>query len=142
MPFGIRAELSGIREVMARLEGLKPGKVRRIHRKVLNEVTKPVLKTAKSLVPRRTGQLRKSLGRKVRTYPSGVTVGVIGPRNGFLIVKDGKRINPVKYAHLVELGTRHSRPQSFLRAAWDRHAAAIPGIAARVVFTELAKLGK
>jgi HK97 gp10 family phage protein len=142
VPFKIKAELVGVREAMARLEGMKPGKIRRVHRKAINEITKGVLRTAKGLVPKRTGQLRKSLGRKVKTYPSGVTVGVVGPRNGFLIVKDGKRINPVKYAHLVELGTRHSPPKSFLRAAWDSHRSAMASIAAKVVEAELAKLKK
>lgn len=84
---------------------------RKIARKALkqgiNEITKNVLWTAKSLVPKRTGQLRRSLGRIVKVYRGGSTVvGIVGPRKGFKIVINGVPINPVKYAHLVEFGRR------------------------------------
>lgn len=142
MSMTIQIDLTGLKEILAKLDGLaKPGKVRMIYRKVLNAITKPVLKTAKSLVPERTGQLRKSLGRKVRTYPgSGVTVGVVGPRFGFKIEINGKSINPVHYAHLQENGTKFHAPQPFLRPAWDAHKAAMPATAARIVEEEIAKL--
>lgn len=84
---------------------------RKIARKALqdgiNEATKDVLASAKSLVPRRSGQLRKSLGRKVKSYRGGaVVVGIVGPRKGFRVEYRGKMIDPAKYAHLVEYGRR------------------------------------
>lgn len=73
----------------------------------INEVTKVVTKDAKALTPKRTGQLRKSLGRRVKTYrQSKVVVGVVGPRSNFRVIVAGKPVNPAKYAHLVEFGRK------------------------------------
>jgi HK97 gp10 family phage protein len=72
------------------------------------------------------GALKKSIGHKVRVYKRAV-VAIVGPRDGFRerigTVSRGKNKgkpiynNPSKYAHLVELGTRHSKAQPFLRPA-------------------------
>ena len=71
----------------------------------IEEVTRAVLKDAKALVPERTGQLRKSLGRRVRVYRrSRVVVGIVGPRRGFKVVVGGVPVDPARYAHLVEFG--------------------------------------
>lgn len=71
----------------------------------INEITKAVLRDAKEMTPVRTGQLRKSLGRRIKVYRnSRVVVGIVGPRTGFKILVDGKPVNPAKYAHLVEYG--------------------------------------
>ncbi len=77
------------------------------------------------------GQLKKSLGSKVKSYSRTKTsVAIIGPRTGFrkqigVYVKGGKKhhagepiiIDPVKYAHLVEKGTKTQAPQDFLGPA-------------------------
>lgn len=74
------------------------------------------------------GLLKKSLGQKVKTYAkSNTVVAIVGPRKGFRkrigTITRGKNkgqpvyADPVKYAHLVELGTRHSSPKPFLRPA-------------------------
>ena len=74
------------------------------------------------------GQLKKSLGYRIKVYrDTGVVIGVVGPRRGYRISvgvrsrgpNKGKPvfINPVNYAHLVELGTRRTAAQPFLRPA-------------------------
>ncbi len=70
----------------------------------INEITKVVSKDAKSRTKRRSGQLRKSIGRIVKTYRQLVTVGVVGPRRGFKVSIGGVPVDPAKYAHLVEGG--------------------------------------
>ena len=90
------------------------------------------------------GLMRKALGKVTRTYLSrGVVWGSVGVRRGFKITipaglsgqragKEGrgkfksfivrakaKNIDPSRYDHLVEFGTRHSAAKPFLRPAYD-----------------------
>lgn len=71
-----------------------------------------------------TGQLAKSLG--VKTAKDGLSVAV-GARGGFAIPAPPGRstktgmIDPVKYAHLVELGTSKSRAKPYLRPGMDNN---------------------
>ena len=77
-----------------------------------------------------SGLMAKSIGSKVKTYPSGVVVGLVGPRSGFNRqvgvrkhrAKIGQPINvdPIFYRHLVEYGTPRSRAKPFMRPAWDQ----------------------
>ena len=54
-----------------------------------------MLQAMRKTVPRgRTGNLRRSLSKKVKQYPSGVSIAVIGPR-----------IPMGAHAHLLEAGT-------------------------------------
>ena len=70
---------------------------------------------AKREVPVDTGLLKKSIGKKVKTYrQDGVVWVAVGPRSGFEEHIDGVVVkNPVKYAHLVE---GHN---PFMRRAFD-----------------------
>src|SRR5262249_13600056 len=99
---------------------------KKVLRKAINEASKIVLKAAKANVPRASGLLKKSLGRKVKVYrASGTVVAIIGPRTGFKqdVHRDGRKVavlaNPTKYAHLVERGTRHSPARPFMRPAFE-----------------------
>lgn len=121
--------MSKVKEVerKAARKGIKAG---------INQLSILILKEAKDRVPKRTGQLKKSLGRKVRTKKDGsVVYAVIKPRAGLWVKSRegvigragrGKRkgqtftkafrieragpamgaIDPVRYAHLVEYGRR------------------------------------
>lgn len=107
-------------------------------RQGVNQVSKLVLTEAKKLVPRRTGQLRKSLGRKIKSMKGGAVVyAVVKPRSGVWVKSapgvvgragkgkragktfvnkwrveiGGKMVNPIKYAHLVEFGRREVVPK-------------------------------
>ena len=127
-PIFVRVDTAGLEDVIRRLASLDKKAARKALRAGINEVTKLVLKEAKALVPRRTGQLRRSLGRKVKTYKGGGLVyGVVKPRAGVKVKgvwtpKFRKQfpgtgkfdkatkafgagfVDPVKYAHLVEYG--------------------------------------
>ena len=108
----MRIESHAIKSLVEKLAGLDRKVARKALKAGINDGTKAVLWDAKARTPRRTGLLRKSLGRKVKSYRGGaVIVGVIGPRRGFRMVIDGKPVNPVKYAHLVEYGRREVVPK-------------------------------
>jgi HK97 gp10 family phage protein len=176
MPVPVRGGLQGLDEVLRRFAGIE--KVfRAATRKGINEATKLVLSAAKANVPRRTGSLKKSLGRKVVALKGDRKgyIGIVGPRKDISEkergrlqreFEQGKRkrppggpkfrkvvkhkgreilVNPVKYAHLVEYGTKPSiakgkvlsdgetvfgkrtkgsAPRPFLRPAWEGNKAA------------------
>jgi len=124
---------------------------KRVIRQAVRAAAKPVIKTARQLVPRVTGLLRASLGVRIKTYKRGVVAAIIGPRVEFKSkIREGlegkqKKQIPANYAHLVEFGTdRHvvvpkhkkamtingelrgravpeSKAKPFLRPAFDRN---------------------
>lgn len=93
-------------------------------RPALAKAARRIVKAAKARCPVETGQLRKSLGFKPRTYKSGVYT-IVGPRTGFRVVVNNVPHDPAKIAHLVEMG--HGGPHAapahpFLRPAMDETA--------------------
>jgi HK97 gp10 family phage protein len=144
MAFGVRARLTGLKDVLDRLAHLRKQTTRsKIARRALQMASTPILKTAKRLAPKETGLLRKSIGRRLKTYRRTGTVFVmIGPRYGFkqlVTLASGKQHlrNPIKYAHLVELGTANAPPHPFLRPAWDAHKAQAEATIRRIVLEEI-----
>lgn len=121
----------GLDDVRKQLDGLSKRVRSAAMRKGMTAATTPVLQSARAHCPVREdgivkgGLTRKSLGKKVKTYPGGVTVGMVGARRGFRRVTsvDGRQVvqDPTKTIHLVEFGTRHSRPHPFLRPALDEN---------------------
>lgn len=129
----ISTSLIGATALKISIEELEGKFFRKAARKAVNDGTKLVLASAKSLVPKRTGSLKKSLGRKVKANKNGTGYyGLVGPRKdsrakiaqSIRDVEAGKRkkaltakyrrvvrhngrdilVNPVKYAHMVEYG--------------------------------------
>ena len=120
--FGVTLRMKGVPELLATLQNLDKKAARQGLRAAVDAATKPVLKSAKANVPVETSTLKRSLGRKVKPYRNSLTVvGIVGPRkdkqgkdkNGkhrrLVHISSGGRKHwrdPVKYAHLVEFGTR------------------------------------
>ncbi len=115
----IKGKLDGLAELTAKLSGARRTIRNKVLRKAVNAATQEGLNGVKGSYKLsagkakrghkkyvRSGQLKRSLGRKTKTYDSGVVVGVIGPRKGYAIVWNGQKIDPVKYAHLVNADTR------------------------------------
>lgn len=100
----VQVESGSVSRITRALAAIEPRLARRACRAGINEVTKLVLADAKALVPRRSGQLRRALGRRVRSYHGTVVTGIVGPRRGFRVVIGGVAVNPTKYSHLVEFG--------------------------------------
>lgn len=107
MAWKIKGDLKGVKEAAQALEGLKRGLRNKVLRRAVTAAARVVLRSVKAAeTRRRTGQLKKSLDIKVRTYSSGAVVGVIGPSRGFRIMLGKQPVDPIYYAHLVEAGVR------------------------------------
>lgn len=69
-------------------------------------------KETKNAAPVRTGALRKSISssaKRGKTADRVVAKVYVRPK------KDSGKINPAKYAHLVEFGTARTAPKPFMR---------------------------
>lgn len=110
----IEGKVEGLERTLLNIALLKGSKVRSLSRRALQTASSTPLKRAKQLAPKETGQLRKSLGKKSKNYDSASVV-IIGPRVGFMNAATGR--NPVRYAHLVELGTKRAKPKPFILPA-------------------------
>lgn len=142
MPQTVR--VNGARQLQRRLRRFNPKRQRALYRKTLNQSTTP-LKSALRTEVRvkgavRKGHLRKAVSSKVKTYPSGITVLLVGFKNKRL--GDGE--NPGKYSHLVDLGTKpHFQPEAYRFAGnriigpgWNH-----PGAAARDIMKPALRKG-
>lgn len=118
-------ELVGDIQLMHKFKTL-PQKIQNKHgRRAISKAARLLVKAAKTKCPKKTGQLRKSLGFKPKTYKTGV-YAIVGPRSGFATNVDGKKHDPKKIAHLVEggHGGPHAAPaHPFLRPAMDQTSA-------------------
>jgi HK97 gp10 family phage protein len=119
MGFTVKMRITGLEELIRRLESLDPKMRRKTLKAAVNAGSRILLAEMKAGVPSSlndTGLLRKSLGRRIKVYrQSGIVVAIVGPRRGFKQEigmsssgkYKGKPIyrNPTRYAHLVEFGT-------------------------------------
>lgn len=105
-------KLRGVDALAKTLEDLEVGVRKRVLARAVRKRAKPFVTQMRARVRKRFGQLRKSIGMKVRTYKrSGTVFAAIGVRSGFadnFILPGGRRafINPRNYAHLLEFGVR------------------------------------
>lgn len=144
----IKTKVEGLEDSIAALKAFKYGVRTRLLRKIVTAGSSTLLKASKARAPRLSGLLRKSLGRKIKTYsPSGTVLAVIGPRSGFgknvtFGPKGKKRTryqDPIYYANLVEYGTKTAPAKPFMRPAYDESRAAIKGLMAQKATEEVAK---
>lgn len=118
--------LTGFKELEKTFKTLGDRVQRKVSRQAVNAATTPIVKAARQKAAKESGLLKKSLGKKVRTYVERKTVmGVVGPRKDFTGEFNGKKRWPAKYAHLVEKGHVtedgvHVPAQPFLRPAFDQ----------------------
>lgn len=104
MSLTIRAEITGIKDLMDMLKKFTPAVQRRILRPALNAEGQRVLVQARSNVPVDTKLLKRSLGKRTKTYKDGRVIVIVGPRRGFREIHKGRPKNPSNYGHLVEFG--------------------------------------
>ena len=105
-------EMEGIKPLLARLESLRKNAGKKHLRRAVAKANSIVNKGLKARVPRGTGLLKKAVGQRVVVYRgSGVVVGIVGARVEFRQTRDGRVINPVKYAHIADRGRRAVTPR-------------------------------
>jgi hypothetical protein len=100
--------------VAAKLGEIASALRNKIVRKATEKATAPMIKgVKKNITPNnRSGLLRKAVVKKVRTYASGVSVGLIGVSSDFRGTFRGRNAWPDNYVHLVEDGTtEHEQPK-------------------------------
>lgn len=131
-------EITGIKEFEKSMRTLAEKYQKTIIRQSLQAATKPVVKTARSKVPKDLGLLKKSLGgntkatgkrvatpKGFRFRGTGEFIALVGARKN-VVGQDakGNKRWPVKYLHLVERGApeRNIKAQPFLGPA-SRQAA-------------------
>jgi HK97 gp10 family phage protein len=134
--------LTGDKALIKAMGHLKQSAQRKVARPAVNAALTPVNKEAKRAAKRtqRTGQLWRSIGKRVKGYKqSGTVWGGVGPRSGFRIVVDGQPVNPLRYGHFVEFGTRRTVARPFLRPALDTNKARAFEILGRKSWEGLAK---
>jgi HK97 gp10 family phage protein len=120
MPFAIRAEVTGLRQVFKRLRQVDEKVRKKILRSALTAGGQIVLQEARAKVPVDSGLVKESLGKKVKVYrQSGTVVVIVGPRTGFrrMVKRRGRQKlvleNPTAIAHLAGPG----RHQTFMAQA-------------------------
>jgi len=112
-------ELIGDKQLFKALLELTNDSAIRVMRPSISKALTPVRRQAKNNVKRnrRSGALQRAIAKKAG--------GKRGAKKawGKVYVRSkpqnwqGKNINPVKYAHFIEYGTRNIRPYPFLRLA-------------------------
>jgi HK97 gp10 family phage protein len=149
-------KLLGARELQALLAALPRGVAKRGLRAAVTAGATPITRAAKARAPRKSGLLKKAIGRKVKTYKEagvGATaVAIVGARRDVRGEYRGRPRVPARYIHLVEKGTRPhdghpgTPATNFLEDAYRGNKAAAEAAAARklaeVVEREARKLGK
>ena len=118
--------MTGQRKLDRKLKRLSAAAQRRMVRRPTAAALSPIIKAAKQNVPKDKGNLKRSIGKKVKLYKSGVWGGA-GPRTGaqFTSIDDeGRRKVPAKYGPLVEFGTDKTAAQPFMRKALDQNRSA------------------
>lgn len=141
--------LSGVQELSRFLRDLPKKTIKKALKSAVNAGAEPIKKAARRLAPKRTGTLKKSITKKVKVYPSGNAVAIIGAnrntvsqgvdlgKGGNLKIKQKGRIVPANYIHLVAYGTApHAQPlhwlfakqghpgakaNNFMKAAYDQN---------------------
>lgn len=140
-------QFASLESLVGNLASVKPAVVRQAVRSALITATSPLIADAKRAVHEsESGALKRSIGRKVKTYPStGSVVCAIGPRSGFKTTfqtKRGRKVlrNPTKYAHLVEGGTKShaipgwkkphpgARPKPFIEPVYKAQQQAVQAV--------------
>lgn len=118
-------QIDGLKELQRKLATLPERVQRKVMRPAVNAGATPVLKAARQKAKKRTGLLKKSLGKKVVTNKKRQTVSaIVGPRKGVQADVNGRPYKPSRTAHLVEKGFinaagEHVPGQPFLNPALE-----------------------
>ena len=112
----------------------------RAMRPAMGKALQPVKKQAKANISgnKRSGALARSVAVKVAKRRNAKQWAKVYVRSNPQ-QWNGMKINPAKYAHLVEFGTRHSRPFPFMRAAMASRRSDVNAILVKEGWANLVK---
>jgi HK97 gp10 family phage protein len=115
-------QLFGSRQLKRALKELGEDAAKQVMRKAIGKALLPARRQAKQNVKKhkRSGALQKAIwskagGKKKSTKAWGKIFVRSKPQEW-----NGKKINPVKYAHLIEFGTRKAPADPFMRMAMSQ----------------------
>ncbi len=98
-------QISGLAALQKKLAALPERVQRKVMRPAVNAAATPVVRSARSKARRRTGLLKKAIGKKVVTNKKNQSVtAIIGVKKGVQSDVNGKPYKPSRIAHLVEKG--------------------------------------
>src|SRR5690606_8056174 len=124
----VRFTIEGAAEMDRLLKELGPRAASRAADRALRAGAKPIVQTAKDLVPTDSGDLQDSITAELQRQRGRSEKRVI-------LVGFKKPIS--RRAHLTEFGTVHSRAKPFMRPALDREAGTAFGEMGRVLGDEI-----
>ena len=113
-------KIDGLKELARFIDQLPKKSLKKALKSAVSAGSTPIKRTAKTLVPKLTGTLKKAIARKVKTYPNGNAIAIIGADRGVTGMAHGaSRARstglhiPANYVHLVELGVApHPQPKN------------------------------
>lgn len=112
--FSMRIKPSEFQKIQKKFNRIVTGTRDKVVKTAVRKAAKPVLNDMRSRAPKSPdggGSLRKSIKLKVRGYKrNGFVVGMVGVSRTKYQAR-GKMIQPSKYAHLVEYGTKAHGPK-------------------------------
>ena len=144
----------GTADVAETLEKLSNAAKKKLGTDALVEALTPMIDAARARASDSvdTGNLKASIGFRVKAYKNGKILGYVGPRNGFKVVdRHGKTRIATKYSHLVEFG--HAKKgggtvaaEPFLRPAFaatsQQCAATLGAVLGRKIEIEATRLSR
>jgi HK97 gp10 family phage protein len=114
-------EIRGAKEMEDLLKELGPNIASRIGDRALKAGAKPIIREAKRLCPKQSGELRKSIAGQVVKRPR---------QNDERVVLIGFKPPASRRAHFIEFGTSHNAAKPFMRPALDsQHGQALTAMA-------------
>jgi HK97 gp10 family phage protein len=110
MPGKLTIKVAGAKQIELALKELGAAAANRIARSSLNRGATPVVRRARELAAEDTGELKRSISKRLRRHRAGsdrqtILIGVEKPRS--------------RISRLLEFGAAHMAPRPFLRPALD-----------------------
>lgn len=103
---GTHITLGGGQDLQRFLKELPRRALKTALRQAVNAGGTPVAKAVRRLAPKESGLLKRSIGKKVKAYPDGNALAIIGSNRGTVGDYQGQRRVPGNYIHLVALGVK------------------------------------
>lgn len=110
-------KIDGIAQLAKFIDQLPKKALKKALRAAVTAASTPISRDARKMAPKLTGTLKKSIQRKVKTYPNGNAIAVVGANRAYTSpnpkTKTGLNI-PANYIHLMELGVKpHPQPKNY-----------------------------